>query len=595
MAAYLLTLSLGPVQSLIGAARRTRDLWSGSWLLSEVSRAAARVLHEAQPGCLIFPAPEHPDSDLAPQERPGDVANIANILRAEIVGDAHQARQLGAAAKAAAMAHLRHLGEDARRELQGLREPQWQAQIDDLLEVFVAWAPIPAGDYARASAQLGATLAARKATRDSGPARGDGHGLPKSSLDGGYETVLPQRPAARLVRQLALQGSEQLDALGVIKRRGGAVEQFTAYSRLAADTWIAGLTPEQRERLGAAYEPLVGLGLATRVSGNQQCYADLPYDAQLLYDFRLANALSQAQGDGDAAAVAALQALQRELRAIVKAAGGAPVPYAVILQADGDRMGVLLGRATEAAQSRRISRALHGFASTVGGLVRAHRGHAIYAGGDDVLALLPLTSAVAAAEALATAFQRCMGGVATELGMSADQAPTLSVGLGIGHLVEPLGQLRERALRAEQLAKGNTRPVAERRNALGILLGIRSGGETPWRARWHQTADLAELRAFTAAYAHHELPSRVAYDLRDIHGRLKWLGEDQGATASGMRRAEVARMLERARTRGDTPLTPEQRATLLQRAGEVALDKLADTLIIARWLAARTQAEVEKP
>jgi CRISPR-associated protein Cmr2 len=27
---YLLTLSLGPVQSLIGAARRTRDLWCGS-------------------------------------------------------------------------------------------------------------------------------------------------------------------------------------------------------------------------------------------------------------------------------------------------------------------------------------------------------------------------------------------------------------------------------------------------------------------------------------------------------------------------------------------------------------------------------------
>jgi CRISPR-associated protein Cmr2 len=382
---------------------------------------------------------------------------------------------------------------------------------------------------------------------------------------------LPERPKARLARQLALQGSEQLDALGVIKRRGGDVEQFTAYSRLAADTWIAGLTP------------------------NQQCYADLPYDAQLLYDFRLANALGQAQGEGDTAAMAALQALQRELRVAVKAAGGAPVPYAVILQADGDRMGELLGRATQAEQSRRISRALHGFASAVRGLVRAHRGHAIYAGGDDVLALLPLNSAVAAAEALATAFQRCMGGVATDLGMTAAQAPTLSVGLGIGHLVEPLGQLRERALRAEQLAKGNARPMAERRNALGILLGIRSGGETPWRARWNQTADLAELQAFTAAYAQGELPSRVAYDLRAIDQRLRWLADDPGATAIGMRRAEVARMLERARTRGDAPLAPQQQATLLHRAGETPLGKLADTLIIARWLAARTQAEVEKP
>ena len=85
MARYLVTLSLGPVQSLIEAARRTRDLWCGSWLLAESAKAAARVLHQQQPGCLIFPCPVDPESELAPQERPGDKeANIANILRAEV-------------------------------------------------------------------------------------------------------------------------------------------------------------------------------------------------------------------------------------------------------------------------------------------------------------------------------------------------------------------------------------------------------------------------------------------------------------------------------------------------------------------------------
>ena len=64
MERFLVTLSLGPVQSLIGAARRTRDLWCGSWLLSEAARAAARILHQRQPGCLIFPCPEDPDTDL---------------------------------------------------------------------------------------------------------------------------------------------------------------------------------------------------------------------------------------------------------------------------------------------------------------------------------------------------------------------------------------------------------------------------------------------------------------------------------------------------------------------------------------------------
>ena len=197
---YLITLSLGPVQSLIGAARRTRDLWSGSWLLSEVSRAAARVLHQAQPGCLIFPAPQDPERELAPRDRPGDEANIANILRAEITGDEARARQLCAAAKAAASDHLRALGETARAGLPDLREPQWRAQEGDLLEVFAAWAPVRDGDYGRASAQLGRALAARKATRDCGPTPGGGAGLPKSSLDGAFETVLPERPKAVLVR-----------------------------------------------------------------------------------------------------------------------------------------------------------------------------------------------------------------------------------------------------------------------------------------------------------------------------------------------------------------------------------------------------------
>src|ERR1035438_3366901 len=50
---YLFTASVGPVRSFIMAARKTRDLYAGSMLLSEAAKAAARqlVAHE-----LIFPA-----------------------------------------------------------------------------------------------------------------------------------------------------------------------------------------------------------------------------------------------------------------------------------------------------------------------------------------------------------------------------------------------------------------------------------------------------------------------------------------------------------------------------------------------------------
>jgi len=598
MPRYLVTLSLGPVQSLIEAARRTRDLWCGSWLLSESARAAARVLHQAQPGCLIFPCPENPDAELQPQQEPGDSANIANILRAEVeLPDAPAARALCEQAKLAAARRLIELGEQARGKLKvKLRDEVWQVQIGDLLEGFAAWSEIPAGDdgYTQAGAKLSRTLAARKATRDfSSAAPLKTPGLPKSSLDGALETVLPEHwhEEHRARRQLGLSRGEQLDALGVMKRMAGKVEQFTPYSRVAADPWIRTLEGEQQHALSVAYEPLVQPKLATRVSGNQGHYSALPYDAQMLYDFRLDNALV-AKGE-DAAKLEERTALLtlRKVMQSLPAEKGAPVPYAAILKADGDRMGVLLQRAKQAADSREISQALHRFASDVRRLVREHNGHAIYSGGDDVLALLPLPDAFACARTLAQAFETALKPVAKSLGLDAAEHPTLSVGLAIGHLMEPLGSLRKRAGHAEHLAKGDTKKTP--RNALAIALGIRSGGELEWRANWDDSEALAELETFTAAYRDGQLSSRVAYDLRAIDRRLAWMREDDTPAAHGMREAEVARMLDRAQDRGGAEaLKTEQRSAILTAARRQSLATLADTLILARWLSARTVADL---
>ena len=57
---YLVAIAIGPVQDFIAAARRCRDLWYGSWLLSEISKAAALELQERGAN-LIFPAPEQDD------------------------------------------------------------------------------------------------------------------------------------------------------------------------------------------------------------------------------------------------------------------------------------------------------------------------------------------------------------------------------------------------------------------------------------------------------------------------------------------------------------------------------------------------------
>src|SRR3954452_12505800 len=60
--AHVLIVTLGPIQDFIAAARRTRDLWFGSWLLSELSKATAQAMaEECGLDSLVFPGISKPD------------------------------------------------------------------------------------------------------------------------------------------------------------------------------------------------------------------------------------------------------------------------------------------------------------------------------------------------------------------------------------------------------------------------------------------------------------------------------------------------------------------------------------------------------
>jgi len=102
---HLLAFSVGPVQEFIAAARRTRDLWFGSHLLSEVSRAVAKEV-ENQGGKLIFPASS-------------DVDNIANVILAEL-NAAADPKEVATKAKKGAQNRWLEFAEEARREGSGV-------------------------------------------------------------------------------------------------------------------------------------------------------------------------------------------------------------------------------------------------------------------------------------------------------------------------------------------------------------------------------------------------------------------------------------------------------------------------------------------
>ena len=226
MSSYLYALSIGPVQDFIAAARRTRDLWIGSHLLSEISKAAAKRIDD-EGGLLIFPNLNR--EKLEPSNSP-DAPNVANIILAELnLPDGEDPSILNGKAQAAARDEWFQYANGAKCLAENLSEGFvdkniWQEQVNDVLEFYSAWVLLPQKheDYQKARNRLMGLLAGRKSTRNFLQAKGH-EKIPKSSLDGARESVIQKNKELpkELALKMRLQPGEQLCAVGLTKRLGG--------------------------------------------------------------------------------------------------------------------------------------------------------------------------------------------------------------------------------------------------------------------------------------------------------------------------------------------------------------------------------------
>jgi len=191
---HLLVVQLGPVQDFIVQARRTRDLWFGSHLLSELSRAAAKAA--AAHGALIFPALDASNPELDPCDTlspdAGPPVSIANKIVVELRAEPDPG-VVAMAIRTAVDARWRAIADKVRNtheaDLADDIEAVWNEQIGSLVEYTAAWAPIDR-DYAAVRRQVEAAIGGRKRLRDFASIRHHRDRAPASSLDGGRVSVL---------------------------------------------------------------------------------------------------------------------------------------------------------------------------------------------------------------------------------------------------------------------------------------------------------------------------------------------------------------------------------------------------------------------
>jgi CRISPR-associated protein Cmr2 len=560
---YLLAASIGPVQGFIAAARRTRDLWGGSMLLSEIAKAVARSIHLAAAGSLVFPAPSNPETDLAPNTP----YLVANIVLAELPSDAEFARSLAAQAQEAAESRWQEFVKAAHHEVSPfVHSGRWEQQRQNVLETYFAWQPTSPATYKQDRARLMRQLAARKSCRDFLPWTGTAR-VPKSSLDGARESVwkdaesvqqLPHHLAARL----RLGRQEQLDVIGITKRLGLGAQQFPSVARIAAEPWLMNLPASVLAPLNRAASSLVAQGLVQLPPRRFPQFSSFPFEADLLYPARLRELTPNPTAD-------VLQARSSAYRS-----HGQPSPYLALLLADGDRMGATIGDLSSPEEHRRFSQALAGFATNAGQIVSQHHGALVYAGGDDVLAMLPLNRALSCAAELRSSFA---------VALQAWSGPTLSVGIIVSHCLEDLEYLLSSVRAAEKLAKQPDR------NGLAIHYAPRGHGGYAVRLRWKRREDDGddaheEMLRLQQLFALGILPDKIAYQI----GILSRDYKDSPVQLVPALQADALRILRRKP--GIPSETKQWMAAWIRRRLNSADDlaKLANQLIIAQHFAAQS-------
>lgn len=572
---YILAISVGPVQDFIAAARKTRDLWAGSEMLSEMSRAVAQ--HLADKGCsLIFPSP-----DSLPKSERGITNKLLAIVRE---GDPDT---ISADARKVAEKFLTDQLKDVLKHLHEDLHAKCTEQVKRFLEFYAAWYPL--GDnFGTALRDADRLLAARKALRDFLPTVSE-ENVPKSSLDGGLDAVIrvvaekaKRRPGDLSPQEglkLGIKSGELLDAVSLIKR-AGKLKSFVSTARVAADPFIRRFQNDQvlQDLLQDANRIWqLDSDLCREFAGINH-YECFPYDTQLFFFDA-----QEDKDESDDAKKLAKQFYQTVQQARKDAGLPELLPYYAIIAADGDGMGKhiskIAGSSTDENGLVEFSSKLSAFSDEVRTIVEDHSGALVYGGGDDVLALLPLDTALACADALRKKFTGKL------------PEATISVGVAIAHVKAGLQNAIGWARKAEQAAKAHPG-----KNALAVHLHTHSAGDDYVESvrSWNDDPVNNWWDEWIGWIREGEISNQTAYHLRNLEREFK-----QHHGPPDVLELEMRRIIGKKKNAADQPVGETIQKAIAETSKQPAqfrsslFDTTINELIISRRLA--QAAEVAPP
>ncbi|MDI6718595.1 MAG: type III-B CRISPR-associated protein Cas10/Cmr2 [Methanomicrobiales archaeon] len=517
-----LQFSLGPVQGFIAQGRRTRDLWSGSYLLSYLSGCAMAGVRRGGGRISVPDVRKDLRKDLLLQwiaaggDGPGEpprIGTLPNKFEAEIpdtvsVEDAAKMAVDGintAWNRIALTVWDRYLGRIAEECGKGTEEI-WNRQVRNFWEI--SWIAGDSGDMeARKNWRI-----YRNRERYTPTIEGGDHCTIMSEWQelSGFMRAWERQKQDRFwkrVREnipgMVLREDERLCAIAFIKRLFPEVskeaigwdvnaERWPSTTYMAAIPWLKRGVQECADLAKAFAENALLKGQRAEREGLAEQFFEkaakehlfLNLDANYYYKETLSlprrTPLEGTSREGEEPETVKRERkdLLGQLARICEALGTGPSPFYAMLAMDGDRIGELIERHTD-----RTSRATTEFSSEVGEIVRSYSGALVYAGGDDLLAMLPLRDALQCACHLHTRFSQCFEKV--QIGEA-----TVSAALVFAHYQVPLSSVLEEV---RELLDGVAKE-RNGRNSLAISVVKNSGKYCEWVQVWDGVAKKNGIR-----------------------------------------------------------------------------------------------------
>ena len=444
MAKYLVKITIPSIQDTIVRSRKLKDLTGGSELIPRIMQSGLKSLENDDKVEFIIPT-----ADVVKE----DSLNITNVAYLTIEGEKEQVIEKVKRIKEEMLKELNTLEEAVRRKISDNEEFNKYKdliayQIRNAINIVWAISEIKDNDIVKAKNDVDIAVANAKSSIEPDDKFIEGFNLFQKQKNqySAFENYQDFMEKAYQINPELIRGAYLCDVCGKRVILGATKNNFkSSITEKDEDDRLCAFCYAKRHYHGEHKKSVVDVALkkylAEHESRIQEIFknhgkADLfEKDKQNIYIEVLENNKED-------------QALIESLKKLYKEIGKKPPVYYAIVVMDGDSMGEKISKAFEENKIIDITEKLSEFSKEVKGIVEKYSGMAVYSGGDDVLALFPLETALKGYMEIISQFKDKFKDM-----KDAGYNFTASAGLVISHYKIPLSYVLQEARSAESKAK----------------------------------------------------------------------------------------------------------------------------------------------